>query len=79
MKSHAPHTSTNPPASIKTATRPPTALDGKKLNEKKAAKAKATYTNVLNNYESIRNMVSYPATSSAQEVVGGKKRVSISV
>ena len=79
LSNRAPPGSTNPPASVKTLPRLPTALDGKKLNEKKGGKLKATYSNVLNNYESIRNMVTYPATSSAEEVVGGKKRVSISV
>ena len=79
LRNHAPHKSTNPPASVKNTPRPPTALDGHKLNEKKGGKLKATYSDVLNNYESIRNMVTYPATSSAEEVVGGKKRVSISV
>ena len=79
MRGHAPTQSANSPASVKTALRQPMALDGKRLNEKKPKKAKATYTNVLNNYEAIRNMVSYPSSTSVEEVPGGKKKVSISV
>lgn len=79
MRNNAPNRSMNPPAGTKSSPRPPMALDGKKLNEKKAKKPKAVYTNVLNNYESIRNMVSYPSASAVEEVAGGKKKVSISV
>ena len=79
MKGNAPNRSTNPPNGTKEGMRQPMALDGKKLNEKKGKKVQATYTNVLNNYESIRNMVSYPAGTSVEEVPGGKKKVSISV
>ena len=79
MRNYAPANSTNPPASVKTGLRQPMAVDGKKLNEKKPKKVKATYTNVLNNYESIRNMVSYPSDTSVQEIPGGKKKVSIGI
>ena len=79
MRGHAPSKSINPPGGNKEGLRQPMALDGKRLNEKKGKKIKATYTNVLNNYEAIRNMVSYPSGSSVEEVPGGKKKVSISV
>ena len=77
MKGNAPNRSTNPKNGMKEGMRQPMALDGKKLNEKKCKKVQATYTNVLNNYGSIRNMVSYPAGTSVEEVPGGKKKVTI--
>jgi hypothetical protein len=55
------------------------ALDGKRLNEKKPKKPKPTYSNTLNNYESIRNMVMYPSDTAAQEVSTGKNKVSIGI
>ena len=79
MRGNAPIRSINPPGSSKEGLRQPMALDGKQINEKKGKKVKATYTNVLNNYEAIRNMVSYPSGTAVEEVPGGKKKVSISV
>ena len=79
MRGNALSRSINPPGSNKEGLRQPMALDGKRINEKKGKKVKATYTNVLNNYEAIRNMVSYPSGTSVEEVPGGKKKVSISV
>ena len=79
MRGNAPSKSISPPGGNKEELRQPMALDGKRLNEKKGKKIKATYTNALNNYEAIRNMVSYPSGASVEEVPGGKKKVSISV
>ena len=79
MKNNEPNNQTSPPGGTKSGMRQPMALDGKKLNEKKSKSTKACYTNVLNNYESIRNMVTYPSGSSVEELPGGKKKVSISV
>ena len=77
MRGTAPSKSINPPGGNKEGLRQPMALDGKRLNEKNGKNIKATYTNVLNNYEAIRNMVSYPAGTSVEEVPGGKKKVTI--
>ena len=77
MRGHAPSKSINPPGGNKEGLRQPMALDGKRLNEKNGKKIEATYTNVLNNYEAIRNMVSYPAGTSVEEVPGGKKKVTV--
>ena len=79
MKNNAPSSRMSPPGGTKSGLRQPMALDGKKLNEKKPKNPKATYTNVLNNYEAIRNMVTYPSGGSSTEPSGGKKKVSISV
>ena len=81
MHNNAPSNRTSPPGGTKSGLRQPMALDGKRLNEKKPkqTKPKATYSNVLNNYESIRNMVTYPTGNSVEEMPGGKKKVSISV
>ena len=79
MRGNTPSKSINPPGGNKEGLRQPMALDGKRLNGKKGKKVKANYTNVLNKYEAIRNMVSYPSGTSVEEVPGGKKKVSVSV
>ena len=79
MRYSAPAKPTNPPGATKSSLRQPMALDGKRLNEKKPKKPKPTYSNTLNNYESIRNMVMYPSDTAAQEASTGKKQVSIGI
>ena len=71
-------TNTMPPVSEEKQ-REPTVLNGKMVAPK--IRSKPTYSNTLNNYEAIRNLVTYgSAKHEAKETLaGGKKRVSISV
>jgi hypothetical protein len=47
--------------------------------EKKPKKPKPIYSNTMNNYQPIRNMVTYPSDTAAQEASTGKKKVSIGI
>ena len=79
MRSNFPQKSYSHPLTPKTFPKEPTALDGKKVHEKRN-KNKPTYSNTLNNYETIRNLVSLnPSDGNIMPAEGGKKKVSIKV
>ena len=67
------------PLGTKAGMREPTVLNGKKVAPK--VRNKPTYSNTLNNYEDIRNLVTFGSakTEAPETISGGKKHVSISV
>ena len=67
------------PITPKPPDKQPTALNGQKVYEKQV-KNKPTYSKTLNNYDSIRNLVTMnPSDNGSMLSDGGKKRVSIQV
>lgn len=67
------------PITPKPPDKEPTAINGQKVHNKQP-KNKPTYSKTLNNYESIRNMVTMtPSDNNSMVADGGKKKVSISV
>ena len=79
MTMNAPKRPLSYPLSTKSGMREPTALNGKKLSPK--VRNRPTYSNTLNNYEAIRNLVTV-GEAPIQETIakaGGKKHVSISI
>jgi copper(I)-binding protein len=79
MKHNAPKRATTHPLATRTTAIEPTALNGRKIAPK--VKNKAVYTQTLNNYEAIRNLVTLSSDGAVESAPTGadSKRVHIKV